>query len=295
MLTSFQLTAIMKNSNGTPLLRIPMHQALQTTLMASWHEQYEAFKGNISEVDFAPGYNPEGDERFRLSAFELPDWLANEDITTISNLNSISQHEDNFELIRAIAAFVRIDNHELLLFQNFTRSHVIRPIRSIFLMNGNYNTRTRPGLTLDNKLAAVYFVQDSKLLFRSFRTTNTFLPLDDFYREASESEIRSILQHERLAPENTNDIAAFGRTQWFRKRFAMLRDSGILDDYSAQAIQGHSQNYDVNIQLNGDSIVFPAEKPEAKRLLQFLNEEIFKGAITDTLYETNSKREANSD
>ena len=30
----------------------------------------------------------------------------------------------------------------------------------------------------------------------------------------------------------------------------------------------------------------------AKKLLQFLNEELFRGAITETLYETNSKREA---
>jgi hypothetical protein len=39
-----------------------------------------------------------------------------------------------------------------------------------------------------------------------------------------------------------------------------------------------------------DRIIFPSEKAPAKKLLQFLNEEIYIGAITDTLYETNSKR-----
>ena len=39
-----------------------------------------------------------------------------------------------------------------------------------------------------------------------------------------------------------------------------------------------------------DKIVFPTDKSESKKLLQFFNEE--RGAITDTLYETNSKRKA---
>lgn len=72
----------------------------------------------------------------------------------------------------------------------------------------------------------------------------------------------------------------------------MLRDSGILDHYTAQQIVEDSDGYDVDIELDGDRIVFPAEKAAAKRLLQFLNEELFRGAITETLYETNSKREA---
>lgn len=39
-----------------------------------------------------------------------------------------------------------------------------------------------------------------------------------------------------------------------------------------------------------DRIVFPAEKVPAKKLLQFLNEELFWGATTERLFETNSKR-----
>lgn len=72
----------------------------------------------------------------------------------------------------------------------------------------------------------------------------------------------------------------------------MLRDSGVLDAYSAAQIQRRSMGYDVDIHIAGDRLVFPAEKPAAKKLLQFLNEELFRGAITETLYETNSKREA---
>ena len=53
-----------------------------------------------------------------------------------------------------------------------------------------------------------------------------------------------------------------------------------------------AKGYDVEIRVQKGKIVFPEDRPSGKKLLQFLNEELFKGAITETLFETNSKREA---
>ncbi len=137
----------------------------------------------------------------------------------------------------------------------------------------------------------MYLLDDQKLLFRDFRTVNTFLPLGDFYAAASDQQIREVLAHEKLAPENIEAMAT-NSNQWFRKRFAMLRDSRVLDQYSTRQIRDRSSGYNVEIQLQRGKIVFPEDRSSAKKLLQFLNEELFKGAITATLYETNSKREA---
>ena len=183
------------------------------------------------------------------------------------------------------------DDEELVLFQHFSRSHVIRPGRFLFLQNNTYKTTQRAGLTLDSKLSAVYVPGYRKLLFHNFRTVNTILPLAEFYEEASEQQIKEVLGHKLLAPEDADALAA-GANQWFRKRFAMLRVSGVLDTFSAKEIQARSKGYDVAIRLSKGKIVFPADKPAAKKLLQFLNEELFRGAITNTLFETNSKREA---
>ena len=71
-----------------------------------------------------------------------------------------------------------------------------------------------------------------------------------------------------------------------------VRDSGILDQYTGLEIAERSLGHDLLIKIVEDRILFPADRNQAKRLLQFLNEEIFRGAITSTLYETNSKREA---
>lgn len=292
MLENFQLAAIVRQAGQTRLLRIPLHQGLQDTLAASWQSQLDAFIADVQEIDFNAGYQPEEHERFRLPDFALPDWLANENSQTVADLDPINNNEALIDTIKGVVAFARNQHgQELLLFQNFSRSHVIQPGRFLLLRNNTYETSQRPGLALDGKLSAVYVRVENKLLFHSFRTVNTFLPLADFYKEASEHEIREVLDHDLLAPEDV-DVLATNASQWFRKRFAMLRDSGVLDQHSAKSIQARSKGYDVDIHISKGRIVFPVDKTAAKKLLQFLNEELYRGAITEKLYETNSKREA---
>jgi hypothetical protein len=292
MLENFQLAAIVRQGGQTRLLSIPLHQGLQATLAASWQTQLDAFIADVQEIDFNAGYQPEEHERFHLPGFELPDWLANESSQSAPGLDAITQDDALMDEIKGIVGFARnAQGEELILFQNFSRSHVIRPGRFLFLRNNTYETTQRAGLTLDAKLSAVYIRAEGKMVFHSFRTVNTFLPLAEFYKEASEHEIREVLGHDLLAPEDV-DALATNANQWFRKRFAMLQDSGVLDEYSARQIKQRSNGYDIKIHLSKGKIVFPADKPAAKKLLQFLNEELFRGPITETLYETNSKREA---
>lgn len=292
MLHNFQLAAIVKQSAQVRLQRVPMHQSLQDLLATEWSTQLKAFLDAAQEIVYDAGYQPEEHECFALCDFELPEWLVRESSSTISNLDSLDQNEALNDSIKAIAGFARDEvGNEMILFQNFSRSHVIRPGTFLLLQHGTYERIERPGLTLNSKLAAVYRAAEQKLLFRTYRTVNTFLPLGDYYEEASEQQIREVLAHVKLAPVNAEAIATESN-QWFRKRFAMLRESDVLEKYTAKQIQNRAKGYDVEIHVENERIIFPEEKPAAKKLLQFLNEELFKGAITETLYETNSKREA---
>lgn len=292
MLHNFQLAAIVRQGHETRLRRIPLHRELQDTLTVAWSGQLDAFMEGAHEIDFDAGYQPEEHERFHLDEFELPRWLQAVDSLTAANLDEAPLDADVLEHTKGIVAFARDDaGRELMLFQNFSRSHVIRPGRFLFLENNTYQSARSPGLTLDDRLSAVFVAEDQKLLFSNFRTVNTFLPLADLYAEASEQQIREVLAHERLVAEDADSLAT-GANQWFRKRFAMLRDSRVLEEFTPRQIQARSRGFDVDIHLRNERIVFPADRAAAKKLLQFLNEEIYRGPITETLYETNSKREA---
>jgi len=292
MLENFQLAAIVKQGGTMRLLQIPLHQRLQRTLANEWQNQYNTFASDTQEIEFDAGYQPETHERFQLPKYLLPDWLANETSQTVRDLDAITNNEALVDSIKGIVAFARNgQGEELILFQNFSRSHVIRPGLFLFLQNNTYASTQHPGLTLDGKLSAAYARANGKLLFQSFRSVNTFLPLADYYEEASEEQIREVLNHKMLAAEDADTLATKSN-QWFRKRFAMLRDSGVLDNYSAKQILARSKGYDVEVRLSNGKLVFPAAKAAAKKLLQFLNEELYRGAITETIYETNSKRAA---
>ena len=292
MLENFHLAAIVKTRAETHLLQIPLEQTLQGNLAESWEAQNVSFVGGIEEIAFNAGYTPEKHELFHLPDYEPPEWLVNENSQTIDNLDTIVSDDELIDRIAGTVAMARNEQgEELVLFQNFTRSRVIRPGGFLFLDGNTYKSAERRGLTLDVNLSAVYRPTERKLLFRNFRTVNTFLPLADFYTEASEQEIREVLDHPLLAAEDPDQSVA-SANEWFRKRIAMLKDSGLLNQFSAIEIESRSTGYDVSVNVVDGKIVFPSDKVAAKRLLQFLNEELYLGAITETLYETNSKREA---
>ena len=293
MLENFHLAAIVRDGSQTSLWQILLDGNLQDSLARNWGTQYDRFVDEIQEIDFNAGYKPERHERFRLTDYKPPSWIAEESSLTIPTLRMFGSNEASINSVKGIVAFARnAKSEEVVLFQNFTPSHVIRPSRFLLpvLENGTYTTVKRPGLNLSEELSAVYHPAENRLLFRNFRSVNAFLPIEEFYEEASEQEIRAILDHDLLMPEDP-DALAVGASQWSRKRFAMLRNSGILDMLAAEQIKSRSPGH-TSIKVVNGKIVFPSDKSEAKKLLQFLNEELFKGPLTDMLYETNSKRQA---
>lgn len=296
MLSNFHLTALFNDHGTVTLRRINLSQDLQRAMAQGWSAQLDSFLEDVQEIDFNAGYKPESNERFRLNDFSLPAGISGHNSTTVQTLEGIESTQEAISHARAVVAFARdTQRREVVLFQTFTKSHVISPGRFLFLDGDTYVSSERPCLTLGNQLAAIYSPHNSKLLFQNFRAANAFLALADTYQEASADEIRRILSHRRLAPVDAEALATQS-SQWSRTRFAMLRDSRVLDSHTPQDIQQRSEGLDINIQVTKraghDQIVFPADKVEAKKLLQFLNEEIYKGAITETLYETNSKRQA---
>lgn len=293
MLTQLQLIAYTESNSTAPMTQIPLTAELQQAMQREWTKQFEAFCHGVREVDFDAGYKPESDERFVIEEFALPEGME----TNREGLNTLETFQATpVELNRlsAIFAYARNRQQEVVLIQRFTKTHVIEPGRFLFIEQGTFRSAPSPCVTLSSKPDAVFFPADEKLIFANFRNANSILPLVDFYEEASEEEIRQILSHNRLAPENADDLAV-NASQWFRTRFSMLRDSGVLDAYTPQQIRTDAAGY-VDIQLEGEGedtrIAFPSDKTAAKRLLQFLNEELYKGPITETLYETNSKRTA---
>lgn len=296
MFSDFQLAAIVVEKSKSKIYRIPLHQELQDQIKLDWWYQYNEFTHLFEKVRFHAGYSVDDDEVFYINDFSLPAYLAKESTHSIALLEPIGANDDLLLSIKSIAAFATLEGGEQIqLFQTFSKSHVISPKRFLFLEKNTYVTSESPSLTLDRKISALFNPSTKELMFRNFRAINTFLPLTDFYSEASEEQITMILDHKNISAEDPKALAR-DASQWFRTRFAMLKDSGILDKFEPAYIVEHAKSCNINIKLDSskgtDRFVFPSNKTEAKKVLQFLNEEIYRGPITDSLFETNSKRTA---
>lgn len=295
---NFHIAAITKR-NEMKLRLIEPRGQLQDALIRNWWHQFQEFLAQEDEKDFTIGYTPEEGEHFRICPYDLPEWLEGKNSENARNIEQIHRSEYLVNSITGIVAFTRDGrDNELMLFQNFNKGYIIQPGGYVFFGPDAfsdpdlYKSAESRLLRLDNKLSAVYLPEERELLFDSFRNVNTFLPISDSYYIASEKDIRNLLNH-RLFECNDKKTIIDNATQFMRRRFAILKDSEILDTLCAAKVKEQADKHNINIQINDDKIIFPTENDQARTLLQFLNEEIFQGSLTNEIYETNSKKKIN--
>ena len=106
---------------------------------------------------------------------------------------------------------------------------------------------------VEDKIHAIY--ENGKLYFQSYTIANQIFSLIDFVTEATNTEIES---------------------------FGEIKGIDV-------------KKYGINAQINGNNeLVLPTNNVvELNRTLEFLNEDIFRGIITDSLYRSNSKKKDN--
>jgi hypothetical protein len=301
MLYNFQLAALLKtnhSTNGLTPVQIQLHQDLQRDLAHEWCIQYKCFMRFEDLVPFDLGYSLPEHERFYLDHPELPDRIVGENSETVQNLEIFDDRKYKLESIKSIVGFARDEQgEELILFQKFDRSRIIGRQKFIMKLQDRnvYGKTNNQALELDTQLSAIYFPSQAKLLFHSFTTTKRFLTLDGILAETSDKIVKEVLNHNLFGPTNQDQVINnISQNQWIKRKFAMLKQSGILNTLTAQYLIENCQKYDIKIIRNYDNqIIFPEDRENIKRILRFLNEELFQGEITQTLYVTNSKRTYN--
>ena len=291
------LLALLQRGRKREVRRLAMDQTLQREIAAIFAEQgSELILPERERILFDAGYRPDDDEVFIIKNYKIPRELA-EAISNVQSTEKLALTTSDPPPIKALIAVEQTsdqDKSPKIYFQHFTPSRVIHPRRSLFFSGGTFELSSNPGITLGSKMAAVHL--DHDLVFADFRSVNAFLDLADYFKEASKEEIANILTTS-FATNEPQKIAGKA-TQWARKRFAMLRESEVLTKFKPAQITAEAKKCHVTIEtkkVDGqDRIVYPDDVKAAKKLLQFLNEEIYRGPLSQQLYETNSKRAADA-
>ncbi len=272
------------------VLRFPLSNDLQNEINRVFCSQRDRFLNGIVEtIEFDGRYQPEEGELLVIKNFVDPDALAN----IVKNPIGVEQFDPKVHSLESVKAIFSgcPDGGDQVLIQLFERRRLIATGAVAFFFSGNtFERMSETGLTLDTKLLAVLDGKDLK--FQSFHFLRRVFEVDDYFKEATATEVKSFAAHPMLV---TADAAAFeaAASSTVRRKIALIVQSGILDKHSVATIVATAKPFKVDIQLDANGkIILPESPSDLRKLLRFLDEDYYESPLTQTQYVSNSKRVA---
>ena len=135
--------------------------------------------------------------------------------------------------------------------------------------------------------------ENGRLYFQNYTVANQIFSLTDYVVEATAEEIKSFEKTEGIdvsADAITN--VANVKTRRLIKSLSNTENIAVFMRKSTKVKKGLLDSYGVKAKINSNNeLELPTDNvAELNRALQFLNEDMFKGIITDGMYISNSKK-----
>lgn len=176
-------------------------------------------------------------------------------------------------------------------FQVFNKKNLLSYKFIMVDLNNTFTRMKENAFIIEQKVNAIY--ENGKLYFESYTSANLIFPLLGFVTEATDGEIKSFGENENLEA-NADDIKKIAnvKTRRLIKVLSSTTNVSIFIGKSLRTKKSLLKKYGIKAQINNEGkLILPIHNvSELNRTLEFLNEDIFKGAITDSLYLSNSKK-----
>ena len=246
-------------------------------------------------VEFDGKYtpDPDGGEYLFIDSFLLPEEISSA-IQNPQALEALAPESDEIPKIKALFVGVHskvngVDTYTAA-FQKFKSDQYISAQKiHLFLSGDTFVADERIGLTVGKHIDCLFV--DGKLQFTSFFFARQIFDLSEYYREATNSDIIDFIGNEAISMDDSEDFSTEANS-WERRKIASIMDSGILKDFTATKIKSIAKQTGIELSVKDKKIVIPTDKKERRIVLGFLDEEVYKGAFSQTIYQTNSKRKA---
>lgn len=271
--------------------RIPLDAATQNTVTQNFETQETTFlDGKDDEHLFEGDYSPDPNELMYVD--DLPE--AARIVGALEGnalaVDTLTDAELSSGRVRSLFTGYSADGTTFASIQNFQRSQVLTQGRSLFKSNDTYTAITQTGLTIGPAVSCV--VVNERMKFEHLTKAKRIFDLSAIVREATEPEVRQFAAHASLSIGNLDEFVA-QTDQTLRKKIYQIGRSGILDQHPVAHIEQAATALGMDLTVKDDRIELPATKREMKKVIQFLDDGIYRSGLTDTLYYTNSKRRLN--
>ena len=255
-------------------------------IVALWEQSYPKFiSDEITEVAFNGSYKPDKEEVLYVT-MALPDSFADIPNNT-NNYNEIVIPGDNIKTV----CLYHDGNY---YFQNFMNNYIVKASNIPLVWSNNTFKKfdEQKAFTIEENVTAIY--HDGKFYFRSYASARQIFDLSAFYTEATNADIDSVFGADVFAGTDCEWMKV-NSDSVMRKQIKSIEDSGILAGLNITTIKFKSWAKKAGISegvYNTGNLVFPKNKKECKVILSFLNDDIFEGHFTKSIYLSNSKRSA---
>ncbi|MGY4570494.1 Kiwa anti-phage protein KwaB-like domain-containing protein [Bradyrhizobium sp. USDA 3256] len=272
------------------IVRIPVSAEVQQEVASTFDDQETKFwETGGEQIAFDGKYKPDEGECLFIEDYDDIDGLH----SAVANPLSIPEIEaqgTEFEAVKAL--FVGRSDPKLVLIQSFDKRKIIsnRGL-SLFLSSNVFKKVEGVGLTLGTSLAAV--LKEKRLSFFSFHSARQMFDLTQYFKEATDEDLRVFAESELLKIEDSSTFIA-SSDNWIRRKVALVMQSGILDRLEPDATKEAAKHFGIDVQteVNGEKIklILPSNKAELKKILRFLDEDYFRSILSSTPHLSNSKR-----
>jgi hypothetical protein len=288
---STNLLAICRVGNALQLKRVKTTNPVQTLLEGIFATQEQQFnQGITTEIPFDGGWKPDRHEMLVADVDDEMTAVWNAALQNITALPELASNQFQSEGIKALCVVAGAAGNRRLLIQNFSARQILDRSVAFVLDGDTFRKLTEPAFTLGTGITAI--LNGQALKFKSFTGARMIFDLKSLYAEATDAQIDAFAQHPML---NVADVVALKgfADQGIRKLVHAISEKGVLDQYTLNGISvaAAAQNFPLTVQNN--RLILPTNRGDVKKLLHFLDEGFYRGAMSGVSYITNSKRQIN--
>lgn len=266
------------------LRRIPVdRRTLEEITNRFIHYQDSFFGDGVMAVEFNGLYKPDEDEVLYASIelddefTQIPDNTLEIDIVDIPNDDVIA---------------LGLYNNGIYYFQCIVNQLVMKNGRFTLIFSNQMFKRmeNKSLFTIDDKIHAIY--KEQKLYFQSYILATRIFSLSGLFEEANNSCIDNIFSDEKFTGIDCEWLKANTDSK-IHKQITQILKCGVLKKINPYTKKFQSEAKKAGIQQAvyiSDHIIMPKNKKKCKKVLAFINQDLFNGIFTNDFFQSNSKR-----
>ena len=250
-------------------------------------------ENGYDEITFQVGYQLSNDEIWKIENFCLPD-----------EIKKAIEHPDALEkyipadaegltadgyLIKSIFMGKNINDKLFVAFQKFEKSQVLKRKKFAIVFSSDTFIKSNDFSLNIGEMPDAIFNNDS-FKFINYSSANKILPLQEYYRIATQKEVDEFANNSIFELESSDDFAKLTEGQQTRSQIAKILDSKVLEKHDAQSLKNIANEFNIEINVNNNKVTIPKGRERLKELLTFLSEKIYKGPLTGKTMISNSTR-----